>query len=492
MTAPSRSPHPAQPGSPRTVPRRSAGQRRPPRRRWGLRICTVASMLLLVASGVGHAMVTGVEKGIGRVDAFKGMNNRPPTSTGGLNFLIVGTDGRDKLSKAQKRQYHLGGAPCHCTDTLMLVHLSADRNRASVISLPRDSYAVVPEHQDATGKRRPRHPVKLNAAYAEGGANLTVRTVEHMTGVHIDHYLEVDFTSFMRSVDSVGGVEICTVRPLKDSYTGLDLPVGRSRLNGGQALQYVRSRHIDGSADLGRMRRQQRFLAALIHQTTSSGVLMNPIRFKEVADTMLESVRADGSFGANDMVDLGQAMRGFTASSSEFTSVPLRSVSLKVPGLGETVQWDPVKSRKLFQAIRDDRPLAVRSAKPKSDAKVVEVPPAQIQVHVTNGTRRAGLGNAVDGALRASGFATTGAPGNGTGGALARTLITYDPRWDRSARSLAAALPGAELRPVPNQGAVMQVTVGGNHKAVQQVRAEVSPQNSGDFSAITGDQAVCP
>src|SRR5439155_5305628 len=151
----------------------------------------------------------------------------------------------------------------------------------------------------ATGRPRPKHPVKLNAAYAEGGPNLTVRTVEHMTGVHIDHYLEVDFTSFMRSVDAVGGVEICTPRPLKDSFTGLDLPAGKTLLGGGQALQYVRSRHIDASADLGRMHRQQRFLASLIHKITSSGVLMNPIRFKDVAETMLESVRADSGFAAN-------------------------------------------------------------------------------------------------------------------------------------------------------------------------------------------------
>lgn len=254
-------------------------------------------MLVLAASGVGHAVVTGVESGIGRVDAFKGMSDRPGGGDG-LNFLVVGTDGRDKLTPAEKQKYHLGGAPCHCTDTLMLVHLSADRDRASVVSLPRDSYAEVPAHTDAvTGGQRAKHAIKLNAAYAEGGPSLTVRTVEHMTGVHIDHYLEVDFTSFMRSVDAVGGVEICTVRPLRDSYTGLDLPVGKSRLNGGQALQYVRSRHIDGSADLGRMQRQQRFLAALIHKITSSGVLMNPIRFRDVADTMLKSVRADSGFG---------------------------------------------------------------------------------------------------------------------------------------------------------------------------------------------------
>ncbi|GGN62845.1 LytR family transcriptional regulator [Streptomyces kronopolitis] len=487
MTAPFRPPRPARRRAARPVPRR-----RPPGKRWGLRIGAAVSVLVLAASGIGHAMVTGVESGIGRVDAFKGMSNRPGGGDG-LNFLVVGTDGRDKLTAAEKQRYHLGGVPCHCTDTLMLVHLSADRDRASVVSLPRDSYAEVPVHTDAvTGAQRPVHAIKLNAAYAEGGPNLTVRTVEHMTGVHIDHYLEVDFTSFMRSVDAVGGVEICTVRPLRDSYTGLALPVGKSQLNGGQALQYVRSRHIDGSADLGRMQRQQRFLAALIHRITSSGVLMNPIRFRDVADTMLQSVRADSGFGAGDLVDLGQAMRGFTPSSSEFTSVPLTGTARTVPGVGSTVQWDPVRAPKLFQAIREDKPLAAHRGGTAPHGRVVDVPPAQVQVRVDNGSGRGGAGTSVAGELRATGFATAGAPGTSPLGTVPRTVIAYDPRWDRSARSLAAALPGAELHPANGQGPVMRVTVGRDHRSVRRVRAEEPPQRPGGIATITGDQAVCP
>ncbi|MFI1500821.1 LCP family protein [Streptomyces platensis] len=487
MTAPFRSPRPA-----RRRAARPGTRRRPPGPRWGLRIGAVVSVLLLAASGVGHAVVTGVESGIGRVDAFKGMSNRPGGGDG-LNFLVVGTDGRDRLTTAEKQRYHLGGAPCHCTDTLMLVHLSADRDRASVISLPRDSYAEVPAHTDAvTGRQRAKHPIKLNAAYAEGGPNLTVRTVEHMTGVHIDHYLEVDFTSFMRSVDAVGGVEICTVRPLRDRFTGLDLPVGKSRLNGGQALQYVRARHVDGSADLGRMQRQQRFLAALIHKITSSGVLMNPIRFRDVADTMLRSVRADSGFGANDLVDLGQAMRGFTPSSSEFTSVPLGDVAQPVPGVGSTVRWDPVQAPKLFRAIREDQPITAPRDRDEPRARVVDIPPGQVQVRVDNGSDRAGLAATVAQELHATGFATTGVPGNAAHGKVPRTVIVYDPRWDRSARSLAAALPGAQLRPTAGRGPVMQVTVGRGQGAVQRVRAEEPPQKPGGISAITGDEAVCP
>ncbi|KJY41866.1 LytR family transcriptional regulator, partial [Streptomyces sp. NRRL S-444] len=170
------------------------------------------AVAVLGSGAIGHAVMTGLDTGIERVDPFKDMKNRPQAGHG-LNFLLVGTDGRDKITRQDRREYRLGGAPCHCTDTVMLVHLSANRQRASVVSLPRDSYAELPAHRDeSSGKQHGPHAVKLNAAYAEGGPQLTVRTVENLTRVKIDHYLEVDFSSFMKTVDAMGGVEICTAK----------------------------------------------------------------------------------------------------------------------------------------------------------------------------------------------------------------------------------------------------------------------------------------
>ncbi|MCM2413728.1 LCP family protein [Streptomyces sp. RKAG290] len=454
-----------------------------------MRVATGLSVLVLGAGGIGHAVVTNLETGIDRIDPFKDMKNRPRAGNG-MNLLLVGTDGRDKITEDEKQKYRLGGAPCHCTDTVMLVHLSADKERASVVSLPRDSFAEIPAHRDQTsGKEHAAHPVKLNAAYAEGGPGLTVRTVEHMTGVKVDHYLEVDFTSFMTTVDTLGGVRICTARPMKDSYTGLDLAAGTHTLDGGQALQYVRSRHVDGAADLGRMQRQQKFLASLIKQATSSGVLLNPVKFREVASTMLKSVRADKGFGTQQMLDIGQAMRGFTAASSEFTSVPMGDVAYQVKGIGSTVKWDPKKSAQLFQALRDDKPLTVQKPK-QAPARTVDVAPQRIRVQVYNGTPKDGLGGTVDTALHATGFDTTRAPLTDGQRALKHTLIMYDPRWDRSAKTLAAALPGVELRAVKGQGPTMKVIAGADYSKVARVRAE--EPDRGRFGAVTGDEVVCP
>ncbi|MFG2327916.1 LCP family protein [Streptomyces sp. NPDC048568] len=455
-----------------------------------MRAVTALSVVVLASAGIGHMVLSGLDADISRVDPFKDMKNRPKAGDG-MNVLMVGTDGRDRISEAERRRYRLGGAPCHCTDTVMIVHISEDRERASVVSLPRDSYAETPGHTDrTTGKQHKGHPLKLNAAYAEGGPQLTIRTVENMTHVKIDHYLEVDFTSFMKTVDVLGGVKICTVQPLKDSYTGLDLAAGDHTLMGGQALQYVRARHLDGASDLSRMKRQQRFLAALIDRATSSGILLNPLKFRDVTRAVLGSVRADKGFGTDELLALGRAMRNFSPSSSEFTTVPIGRMGYAVKGVGSTLKWDPVKSERIFDALREDKPLAAPRPKPTGPAPVrVPVDPKQIRVQVENGTRTAGLGRRVDDALAATGFRTTRAPRNATDRAVERTVVAYDPRWDQSAKSLAAALPGSELRPVKGQGALLKVIAGSDFRQAVKVRPADPPQESG--TVVRGDEVVC-
>ncbi|WP_343239778.1 LCP family protein, partial [Streptomyces sp. SID9913] len=472
-------------------PRPARGGPRPPARRrarWAMRAVTTLSVVVLASAGIGHAVLTGLDSEIDRVDPFRDMKNRPEAGHG-MNILLVGTDGRERISKEERRKYRLGGAPCHCTDTMMIVHISEDRDRASVVSLPRDSYAMTPPHTDrVSGKEHQGHPLKLNAAYAEGGPQLTVRTVEKMTRVKIDHYLELDFTSFMKTVDVVGGVEICTDQRLKDTHTGLDLAPGRHTLDGGEALQYVRARYVDAAADLGRMKRQQRFMAALVERATSSGILLNPMKFRDVTRAVLGSVRADKGFGTDELLDLGRAMRNFSPSSSEFTTVPIGKMGHRVAGVGSTLKWDPEKSEHIFDALRRDKPLSLPRTK-DGGAQRVAVDPAQIRVQVENGTATAGLGRRVDAALAATGFATTRAPANARDRDVKRTVVVYDPRWDRSAKSLAAALPGSELRAVKGQGATLKVIAGADFEKVRKVRAADPGQD--EFGVVRGDEVGC-
>ncbi|WP_436850524.1 LCP family protein [Streptomyces griseoloalbus] len=490
MSTPPRSPRPRTasqqpPRPPRQGPRPPAPARRKPR--WAMRTVTTLSVVVLASAGIGHAVITSLDEDIARVDPFRDMKNRPEAGHG-MNILLVGTDGRDRIGAEEREKYRLGGAPCHCTDTIMIVHISEDRDRASVVSLPRDSYAETPPHTDrVSGEQHKGHPLRLNAAYAEGGPRLTVRTVEKMTRVKIDHYLEVDFASFMKTVDVVGGVEICTDRRMRDSHTGLDLPAGRHTLRGGQALQYVRARHVDGTSDLSRMKRQQHFMASLVERTTSSGILLNPMKFRDVTRAVLGSVRADKGFGTDELLDLGRAMRNFSPSSSEFTTVPIAQTGHVVKGLGATLKWDTEKSERIFEALRRDQPLTVRHA--RDAVQRVPVDPRQIRVQVENGTRTAGLGRRVDAALAATGFDTTHAPANAADRNVKRTIVAYDPRWDRSAESLAAALPGSELRAVEGQGATLKVIVGADFEKVRKVRAQDPGQD--EFGVVRGDEVGC-
>jgi LCP family protein required for cell wall assembly len=474
-------------------PRRPPAARRSRSRRWAMRLIGVVSGAVLATSGFGWAVVDHVNDGIDRVDAFHGIEERPRPEKG-VNFLLVGVDRRDGLTMGERRRLHAGGSACDCTDTLMLLHVSKDRGRVSVVGLPRDSYVEFPLHNapdDAKGAREAHPHGKINAAYALGGPALTVHTVERATGVHIDHYLEVNFLSFVHTVDALGGVKVCTMTPLHDAYSGLDLPSGTSVLDGATALRYVRARHIDSSSDFGRIGRQQRFLAQVIGQLHSTGVLMNPARLTHVVDTLLTSIRADRELSSQDLVTLGGAMRHFSPGSAEFTQVPVADPDYRGdPAWGSSVLWDHRKAAALFARIRHDQPLARHRG--HHHATPVPIDPHGIRVRILNPTGDAGIGTRADRALARTGFATTGTPRSTPLKPGARTVITYDPRWDRSAQSLATALPGARLDPVPGHGPVLDVTVGRDFGPVRRVRAQTAGMTENPDGAVTGDQVICP
>ena len=441
------------------------------RRRWARWLSGTAALAVLATSCAGWSILNGVGDAIGRVDAFGGAHDRP-ADDGATTFLVVGTDDREGIpADLLKNTLHAGGESCHCTDTMMLIQLARDGGRAGVVSLPRDSYVDIPAHQDqATGKQVPAGRGKINAAYGMGGAPLTVQTVEQATGLRIDHYLQVDFLGFVSAVDALGGVEVCSTKPLRDDYSGLDLPAGTTRLDGVGALKYVRARHLDGSADLGRMHRQQKFLAQLLHQATSGGTLLNPVKLGTVADSVLKSVKADQGLTTQDLLDLATRMKGLSAANADFATVPLADLDHQVPGWGSTVLWDQAGAKALFEAVRTGRPLTDRPAPSPSPSPAAPSPAAatgvaadQIRVQVLNGSGVGGLGARADGELRRAGFATSGLASN-TAGEVSRTQIRYDPRWDESVKTLAGALPGAELVRVPGQGPTLQVVVGPDYR----------------------------
>jgi anionic cell wall polymer biosynthesis LytR-Cps2A-Psr (LCP) family protein len=178
-----------------------------------------------------------------------------------------------------------------------------------------------------------------------------------MSNVRIDHYIEVDFTGFVRIVDALGGVEICTPRAISDSKSHINLEAGRHLLDGVDSLKYVRARSFDGTSDLGRMKRQQQFVSTILREVTSAGVLLNPLKMTKLLNSAFDSVITDEGLDRNDLLTLGKQLRNLSAKNVTTLTIPLKYYNYNKNGVSAAVLWDPELSADLFQRIRDDRPL---------------------------------------------------------------------------------------------------------------------------------------
>ena len=463
------------------------------RPRRGLRVAAgVVSVAVLLTSGVAWA---GVNRFAGKVNHISiGGLTVDDNSGKPMTLLVVASDSREGLSRADAAKLHLGhdnyGAPR--TDTMLLVHISADANAVSVVSLPRDTLATIPAYTDSQGKKHSAHQAKLNAAYSEGGPTGMVATVEAMTGVNIDHYVEINFSGFLTMVDAVDGVEVCLAQPLKDKNSGLNLGAGRQTIRGAQALAYVRARYVDPTSDLGRMKRQQRFIASIVKKATSVGTLLNPVRLNAFLSALAGSITADSGLGSDQMLALADRLKGTNPGNVAFLTVPL-GAPRKVSGVGDVLIWDKVKATELFTAIKTDKPLVTpvpSTSASASTAPVLTIAPGAVHIAVLNGTSTTGLGTKAANDLAAVGFAIDGRATNAPAPVGATTVINYDPRDEQSAKTVAAALPGATLVAVAGLGRTIKVTVGTSYSGATKVSvtsAKPTPSASGTTPHTAAD-----
>lgn len=448
----------------------------------------------------GDAVRLPLALAVPRADVFGDDTANRPADGPGLNFLLVGIDRRAGMSAREKDRLHVNGEQCDCTDTMMLLHISADHRRVSTVSIPRDSYVSFPRPEETSRARTAATPGplpragKINGAYKLGGPALTVRTVEAATGVRIDHYLEADFTRFVTAVDKLGGITVCTDERMRDKDSGLDLAPGTHRLDGRGALRYARARHIPPSGDLGRVRRQQRLIAETLDHFHRQGVLKDPVALARTAHALLGTLRADENLTTGRLRTLGHALRRLTSADAEFATVPIADFDHRVTDWGSTLKWDRKRADKLFAALREDRTITSERAYAQPAPGVpVDWAPGEIQLRVRAARGDAEAAAALERGLRANGFQvlrrlpapTRGGPGAGTG---TPTVIRYDPHWERQATTLAAALPDAELRPVEGHAQVFEVRLG---SALQPVTRIVHDRSSVEGAPVTGDELDC-
>ncbi len=314
----------------------------------------------MAISGISWAGLGRITAAIPKIDAFGGLDNRPKRESSAVNYLIVGSDTREGLSRAEIKRLKVGGTDVAAgkrSDTMLLVHISKKRDKAAIISVPRDSYAKIPEHQNSQGKVIPATYSKINSAFNWGGAPLLIQTFEEMSGLRIDHYVEINFVGFVRMVDALGGVEICTKRDIDDPKSHLVLPAGRHILDGVDSLKYVRTRQFDGLGDLGRMKRQQEFAGAMLRKATSAGVLLNPVKMVDFISSALDSVVTDEGLSQGDLLTLGKQLRNLSASNVRTLTIPLKYYNYSKNGVSAAVLWDPVLAPELFDRIKNDDAL---------------------------------------------------------------------------------------------------------------------------------------
>lgn len=318
---------------------------------------SVAVVLVVVATA-GFLAYRHLNKNITAINITPDLGTDRPTQkvvpnapSMPLNILLLGSDTR----KGQGNK--LGGDTPGLSDTTILLHVSADRKLAYGVSLPRDAMVQRPLCTRKDGNGTDDGGLSMfNAAYAVGGPACTMKTVERLTKVRVNHFVVIDFNGFKKMVDALDGVEVCVPRAFNDTTGHISLPAGTYNVKGEQALDYVRVRHDIGTAengDIGRMKRQQTFLASLANKAVSAGTLANPLRLYRFLDAATKSLTTDpGLASIGRLTGLAKSLRGIGLDHVQFLTVPFQEYAPDPNRL----EWAP-GAEKLWTSIRNDKPV---------------------------------------------------------------------------------------------------------------------------------------
>lgn len=309
------------------------------------------ALLLMIVSTVAVVAYKRLEGNIATQQFLAGP--RPTEEVHGpINVLVMGSDTREGANGKG-----IGGDTPGLSDTTILLHLSANRKFAYGVSLPRDAMVERPACPLKNGKGiDPGGLTQFNAAYAIGGPACTVKTVEHLTGIRINHFVVVDFVGFRAMVNAINGVTVCVPTEVNDTVGHIKLPAGTYKVNGQQALDYVRVRHDLGAptGDIGRMKRQQSFISAMIKKVVSAGTLANPVRLLNFLDAATNSLTTDPGFAnLKQLASLGNSLQNIGLDHVKFITVPWEPWTQDP----NRVQWKP-EAAGLWRLIRRDKPLS--------------------------------------------------------------------------------------------------------------------------------------
>ncbi|CAL9480875.1 Polyisoprenyl-teichoic acid--peptidoglycan teichoic acid transferase TagU [Nocardiopsis dassonvillei] len=343
----------AGPGGSPAAPGQGGGGGRGRRRLRRIAVWTAAGLAVLLTVGIAtaygyyHSLRSGTVQH--DLEAALDEAERPEKISDAVNILFMGSDGYEEGSTAYTTEFE-----GERSDSIMLAHISPE-DRVSVISFPRDSLVNLPQCDPyGTAEGTYGYFGMINAAMYHGGPPCVVRTIESLTGIRIDHFVHLSFMSFRDVVDAIGGVDICIPEPMKDERSKLDIPAGQQTLTGDQALSFVRARYeIGDGGDIGRIDRQQMFMAALAGQAMQREVLASPSRMHGILTAVAEHSATDSRLTLDRMLSIAVSLSDVDLSDIEFHTVPW----YQAPFDPNRILWYEERAEELFAAVREDRPL---------------------------------------------------------------------------------------------------------------------------------------
>jgi LCP family protein required for cell wall assembly len=422
-------------------------------------VASVAFVILIV-SGYAWAQFRNFTNSVphgSEVPALVGTDADGPAQ----DVLLIGNDSRAGATQAELTALHSGhDLTTVNTDTMMVLHVPSDGGKPSIISFPRDSWVTIPgygkgklnsAYSDAYNAARDHHASERAAESA--GVLLTLRTLSQLTGLHIDHYVQINLLGFYRISEAIGGVQICLLHAQNartetggngPGYSGINLPAGVSTIKGAQALAFVRHRHGLPHGDLDRIRRQQDFLSAAFHKIASAGVLLNPFKLHDLLNAVSSSLLTDPSL---DLLSLARSFELLSAGSISFETLPNNGPQVIYPDGVETaiVEVDYAAIPSFIDGILGRSPNL---------SKIVPASPETVTADVLNGTDITRLASRNAKALKRLGFHIDIV--DSTPSPATDTSVEYPQGKAAAAKAVATVVPGAKLIPT---SAVKRVTL---------------------------------
>jgi LCP family protein required for cell wall assembly len=493
---------------------RRHGRRRAPRKHRVLRwSATTLAVLIVGTAGAGYLYYQHLNGNIRHGERESGdskATKTPPNAAGQtpLNILLIGSD-----SRASDANVALGGGRNHrdnppLGDVQMLIHLSADRRSAAVVSIPRDTRVDIPKCKDPdTGEEFAADNDIINESLAHGGAGCTLATWQNLTGVYIDHWMTIDFAGVVRMADAIGGVEVCVnqnvddrPKPGREGGSGLYMTKGPHKVKGEQALQWLRTRHAWGS-DLLRARAQHMYMNSMMRELRGQNVFTDTGRLMDLADAATKSLKVSEEITTvKKLYDLGMQLKSVPTNRITMTTMP----SVQDPLDRNHVVPAGADAEKMWAMLRDDVPFDKNSTGKPTGKKPAEkvsadpaAPDAEIGVLVQNATRSDSLGvvngraNTISQALVQQGFTRAASDTSGSY-AEERTVVRYpSAELEGDAQRVAKSL-GIPLTSVKKSADVSGVTVvvggdwreGTTYPKQSKPKAGDLPENS---DALNGD-----